>query len=93
MDVRVRKDNRLSRAYTQGGIQIVQKKLKINVIITLVHWAVKICSPVILKDQFDNLRRILANNGYPLDVINTTIAKVTDPRNEPTHTVNNESGK
>ena len=26
MDVRVRKDNQLSRAYTQGGIQIVQKK-------------------------------------------------------------------
>ena len=56
-----------------------KKKHKINLISILVHQVVKICLPATLKNEFDNLRQNLANNGCPLDVSNTAIAKVTDP--------------
>ena len=101
MDVCVSKDNQhlvrsIFRKPTFTGLytrweSFCAKKHKINLIRSLVHRAVKICSPATLKDEFDNLRRILTNNGYPLDVINTTIAKVTDSRNDPTRIVSNDA--
>ena len=93
MDVRVRKDNQLSRAYTQGGIQSVQKKtqnkcdkntgtLSGQELLTG-HTDGSVGQPETNScDQQLSIRCYQHNH-----------CKGHRPRNEPTHTVNNESGK
>lgn len=49
------------------------KKRKLNLIGTLVHRALVICSPNKLPGELDNIRNILVDNGYPIDIVNSTI--------------------
>ena len=49
------------------------RKRKINLIKTLCHRAISICSPSTLEEEFKNLIRILTNNGYPEQLIKKTI--------------------
>ena len=49
-------------------------KLKTNLIQTMVHRALKICSPQKLQGELNNIRSILTDNGYPLTVINAHIS-------------------
>ena len=46
-------------------------KRKFNLISTLVHRALVICSKSTLHNELSNIRTILINNGYPEAVINT----------------------
>ena len=48
---------------------------KLNLIDMLVHRAVKICSKSKLNGEIENIKKILLNNGYPLDVIERNIKK------------------
>ena len=50
-------------------------KRKTNLISTLVHRALVICSESTLQNELPNIRTILINNGYPEAVINTVITK------------------
>ena len=50
-------------------------KRKTNLISTLVHRAVVICSKSTNKNELSNILIILINNGYPEAVINTVITK------------------
>ena len=50
-------------------------KRKTNLIETLVHRALVICSPGKVKQELDCIRSILKNNGYPETVINSSISK------------------
>ena len=50
-------------------------KRKTNLIGTLVHRALKICSKSKLQQELDQIRAILLNNGYPEYIINTSISK------------------
>ena len=47
--------------------------LKTNLISTLVHRALVICSKSTLQNELSNIRSILINSGYPKVVINTAI--------------------
>jgi len=50
-------------------------KCKTNLIGTLVHRALKICSKNKLQQQLDYIRSILRDNGYQENIINTSISK------------------
>ena len=50
-------------------------KRKTNLIETLVHRALVICSPGKVKQELDCIRSILKNNGYPETIINSSISK------------------
>jgi len=51
------------------------KKQKTNLIGTLVHRALEICSKEKLEPELDNIRNILRKNGYPVGIINEGIQK------------------
>ena len=51
---------------------------KINLVKSLTSRAVKICSPSTLHQELDNLRQIFTENGYPSEVVNTTIKRVVE---------------
>jgi len=51
------------------------QKRKTNLISTLTHSALSICSPESLQDKLDIITSILLNNGYPEHVIKTSISK------------------
>ena len=46
-----------------------------NLISTLVHRALVICSKSTLENELSNIRSILINNGYPEAIINTVMTK------------------
>ena len=50
-------------------------KRKTNLIETLVHQALVICSPGKVEQELDCIRSILKNNGYPETIINSSISK------------------
>ena len=45
------------------------RKRKNNLILTLTHWALAICSPKRLPSELDKIKFILLSNGYPEHVI------------------------
>ena len=51
------------------------KKRKISLIHTLVHRALSICSKNKVQEELENIRNILSTNGYPDDVVSTSISK------------------
>ena len=51
------------------------KSRKNNLIATLVHRALAICSPSKLPQEIDFIRSILCSNGYPENVINSRIKR------------------
>ena len=51
------------------------KQRKTNLIDTLTHRALKICSKSTLKHELDNIRSILVQNGYPEFLIDSRISK------------------
>ena len=51
------------------------RKQKISLINTLVHRALMICSKGKLSSELDNIRSIMAENGYPDHVVNSSITK------------------
>ena len=51
------------------------KQRKTNLIDTLTHRALKICSKSTLKRELDNIRSILVQNGYPKFLIDSRISK------------------
>ena len=51
------------------------KQCKTNLIDTLTHRALKICSKSTLKHELDNIRFILVKNGYPEFFIDSRISK------------------
>ena len=50
-------------------------KSKINLINTLVHCALMICSNSKLQSELDNIRSIMLKNGYPNHVVNSAITR------------------
>ena len=50
-------------------------KRKINLISTLVHRALMICTKRRLNEEIERIKKILLDNGYPKNVINTQITK------------------
>ena len=50
-------------------------KRKISLISTLVHRALMICTKRRLNEEIERIKKILLDNGYPKNVINTQIAK------------------
>ena len=50
-------------------------KRKTNLIETLVHQALAICSPGQVKQELHCIRSILKNNSYPETIINSSISK------------------
>ena len=50
------------------------RKRKTNLILTLTHQAVAICSPERLQSELDKIKFILLNNGYPEHVIKSFMA-------------------
>ena len=54
-------------------------KRKTNLVETLVHRALVICSPGKVKQELDCIRSILKNNGYPETIINSSIFKQNLP--------------
>ena len=59
-------------------------KRKTDLISTLVHRALVICSKSTLQNQLFNIRSILINNGYPEVVVNTVITKKMNQFHKPT---------
>ena len=59
-------------------------KRKINLISTLVHRALVICSKSTLENELSNIRSILINNGYPEAIINTVMTKKMNQFRRPT---------
>ena len=51
------------------------KQRKTNLIDTLTHRALKICSKSTLKHELENIRSILVKNGYPEFLIESRISK------------------
>ena len=51
------------------------KQRKTNLIDTLTHRALKICSKSTLKHELDNIRSILVQNDYPEFLIDSRISK------------------
>ena len=51
------------------------KQRKTNLIYTLTHRVLKICSKSTLKHELDNNRFILVENGYPELIIDSRISK------------------
>ena len=60
------------------------RKRKINLIKTLCHRAVTICSPSALEKELETITSILEENGYPSQLISKTIkhhrAKLAEPK-------------
>ena len=50
------------------------RKRKTNLILTLTHWALAICSPERLPSELDKIKSILLTNGYPEHVIKSFMA-------------------
>ena len=48
---------------------------KLNLISTLIHRALKICTRNHLKQEMENIKKILPDNGYPEDVIKQQILR------------------
>ena len=64
------------------------RKRKINLIGTLVHRAVMICSKSRLDSELTKIRSILLQNGYPENVINSAFKqKLQQLNSNPVHTV------
>ena len=59
-------------------------KRKTNLISTLVHRALVICSKSTLQNELSNIRSILINNGYPEAIINTVMTKKMNQFRRPT---------
>ena len=59
-------------------------KRKTNLISTLVHRALVICSKSTLQNELSNIRSILINNGYSEAVINAVITKKINQFHRPT---------
>ena len=59
-------------------------KRKTNLISTLVHRALVICSKSTLQNELFNIRLIPINNGYPEAVINTVVTKKINQFRRPT---------
>ena len=59
-------------------------KRKTNLILTLVHRALVICSKSTLENELSNIRSILMNNGYPEAIINTVMTKKMNQFRRPT---------
>jgi len=59
------------------------QKLKTNLISTLTHRAMFICSPEKLQDELHAITSMLLNNGYPENVIKTSISKKIQQFNAP----------
>ena len=59
-------------------------KRKTNLISTLVHRALVICSKSTLQNELSNIRSILINNDYPEAVINAVITRKTNQFHRPT---------
>ena len=59
-------------------------KRKTNLILTLVHRALVICSKSTLENKLSNIRSILINNGYPEAIINTVITNKMNQFRRPT---------
>ena len=50
-------------------------KRKISLISTLVHRALMICTKRRLNEEIERIKKILLDNGYPKNIINTQITK------------------
>ena len=62
------------------------RKQKISLINTLVHRALMICSKGKLSSELDNIRSIMAENGYPDHVVNSSITrKIRNFRRPPSY--------
>jgi len=59
------------------------QKWKTNLISTLTHRTLSICSPEKLQDELDIITSILLNNGYPEHDIKTSISKKNQQFNAP----------
>ena len=59
-------------------------KRKTNLISTLVHRALVVCSKSTLQNELSNICSILINNGYPEAVINAVITKKINQLRRPT---------
>ena len=59
-------------------------KRKTNLISTLVHRALVICSNSTLENELSSIRSILINNGYPEAIINTVMTKKINQFRRPT---------
>ena len=59
-------------------------KRKTNLISTLVHRALVICSKSTLQNELSNIRSILINNGYPEAAINAVMTKKINQFRRPT---------
>ena len=59
-------------------------KRKTNLISTLVHRALVICSKSTLENELSNIRSILMNNGYPEAILNTVMTKKMNQFRRPT---------
>ena len=59
-------------------------KRKTNLISTLVHRALVICSKSTFQNELSNIRSILINNGYPEAIINTVVTKKLNEFRRPT---------
>ena len=53
-------------------------KQRIKLISCPTYRAINICSERYLKSEFENIRDIFIDLGYPLDIIDSTIAKTKD---------------
>ena len=60
-------------------------KRKTNLICTLTHRALAICSPEKLQPELDKIRFILLNNNYPDYIIQSSISKTITQFNKPSH--------
>ena len=49
------------------------KRRKVNLVSTLTHRAILLCSSTKLDAELDNIRSILGDNGYPLNLVNSII--------------------
>ena len=59
-------------------------KRKTNLISTLVHEALVICSKSTLENELSNIQSILINSGYPEAIINTAMTKKMNQFRRPT---------
>lgn len=56
---------------------------KVNVIVTLVHRTLMICSPCTLQQELDKIHYILCNNGYPTNVVKGVMERKIDHSSRP----------
>ena len=59
------------------------RKRKVGLISCLLRRAIKICSPVKLRDEINKITSIFLNLGYPEFVINRTIKQILDRNEQP----------